>query len=82
MHSDMQKALEAYTYIFKEPTQLPLVHEVDHCIPLKGSIEPINVRPYSKCVFGQHKLEYLRHIVTNQGVKVHQGKIEVMTNWP
>ncbi|RVW91768.1 hypothetical protein CK203_045885 [Vitis vinifera] len=80
MHSDMQKALEAYTDIFKEPTQLPLVREVDHCIPLKDGIEPINVSPYSKCVFGQHELEYLGHIVTNQGVKVDQGKIEVMIN--
>ena len=71
----MQKALEAYTDIFKEPMQQPLVREVDHCIPLKDGIEPINVRPYSKCVFGQHELEYLGHIVTNQGVKVDKGKL-------
>ena len=43
MKSDMQKALEAYANIFKEPTQLPLVGEVDHCIPLKDGIEPVNV---------------------------------------
>ena len=36
----------------------------------------------NKCVFGQHELEYLRHIMTNQWVKVDQGKIEVMINWP
>ena len=40
MQSDMQKALEAYADIFKEPMQLPFVREVDHCIPLKDGIEP------------------------------------------
>ena len=35
-----------------------------------------------KCAFGQHKLEYLGHIVTAQGVKVDMGKIEAMVAWP
>ena len=35
-----------------------------------------------KCVFGKHELEYLGHIVTNQGVKMDQRNIEVMINWP
>jgi hypothetical protein len=36
----------------------------------------------SKCAFNQQKLEYLGHIVTSQGVKVDQGKINAMLNWP
>ena len=36
----------------------------------------------SKCAFGQQALEYLGHIVTPQGVKVDQGKIATMLNWP
>ena len=36
----------------------------------------------SKCAFGQQELEYLGHIVTSQGIKVDQGKVEAMLNWP
>jgi len=37
---------------------------------------------FSKCAFGLQELEYLRHIVTPQGVKVDQNKITAMLNWP
>jgi len=36
----------------------------------------------SKCAFGQQELQYLGHIVTPQGVKVDQGKVATMLNWP
>ena len=36
----------------------------------------------SKCAFNQQEIEYLGHIVTSQGVKVDQGKIKAMINWP
>ena len=35
-----------------------------------------------KCAFGHQEVEYLGHIVTPQGVKVDQGKIKAMLNWP
>ncbi|KAL5538883.1 hypothetical protein UlMin_043126 [Ulmus minor] len=36
----------------------------------------------SKCDFGKQELEYLGHIVTHQGVKVDNKKIEAMVSWP
>ena len=36
----------------------------------------------SKCAFGQQELEYLGHIVTNQGVKVDGSKVAAMVDWP
>ena len=36
----------------------------------------------SKCAFGQQELEYLGHIITNQGVKVDEHKISTMIAWP
>ncbi|KAL5578539.1 hypothetical protein UlMin_020238 [Ulmus minor] len=43
----MQTLIEAFTAIFEEPQQLPLVREIEHCIPLKEGTEPTNVHPYS-----------------------------------
>ncbi|KAL3576808.1 hypothetical protein D5086_022091 [Populus alba] len=36
----------------------------------------------SKCAFGKQELEYLGHIVSHQGVKVDNNKIEAMVAWP
>lgn len=36
----------------------------------------------SKCVFGQEKVEYLRHLVTREGLEVDPQKIEVIKVWP
>jgi hypothetical protein len=36
----------------------------------------------SKCSFAQHSLEYLGHIISDQGVSTDQAKTQVMINWP
>ena len=36
----------------------------------------------SKCAFGQQELEYLGHIVTNQGMNVDGSKVAAMVDWP
>ncbi|XP_038979199.1 uncharacterized protein LOC120109538 [Phoenix dactylifera] len=36
----------------------------------------------SKCAFAQKELEYLGHIISGEGVKVDQRKIEAMVDWP
>ncbi|CAA7051508.1 unnamed protein product [Microthlaspi erraticum] len=35
-----------------------------------------------KCEFGKQELEYLGHIISGDGVKVDQSKIQAMTAWP
>ncbi|KAL5570065.1 hypothetical protein UlMin_026640 [Ulmus minor] len=114
----MQQTMTDYADVFKAPTTLPPLRDIDHHIPLKDDTQPINVRPYryayfqkaeiekqethiehvrttldilrqhqffikeSKYDFGKQELEYLSHIVTHQGVKVDNKKIEAMVSWP
>lgn len=34
-----------------------------------------------KCVFGQSRIAYLRHIITETGVEEDRNKITTMVNW-
>jgi hypothetical protein len=36
----------------------------------------------SKCEFGMIELLYLGHIISEQGVQVHQEKIRAILDWP
>lgn len=36
----------------------------------------------SKCSFAQRKLEYLGHIISDQGVATNDAKTHVMVHWP
>jgi hypothetical protein len=36
----------------------------------------------SKCQFGCQEVDYLGHIISQQGVKADPGKIQTMVDWP
>ncbi len=36
----------------------------------------------SRCHFGCHEVEYLGHVISEEGVKADPSKIEAMLNWP
>lgn len=36
----------------------------------------------SKCISAHNKLEYLGHIISDQGVSTHNAKTQAMAQWP
>ena len=68
MPPDMQGLLEEYTDIFKEPTKLPPAREVEHRIPLKEGVEPVNVRPYMYAYFQKAEIEKQVQDMLQQGI--------------
>lgn len=65
---DMQRLLNKYQDVFNEPSSLPLVCEVDHCIRLKEGTEPINVRPYRYAHFQKAEIKKQVHEMLNSGL--------------
>ena len=65
---NMQQTLENYAYMFKEPTTLPLLRDIDHHILLKEVTQPINVQPYRYAYF--QKIEIKKQVgeILNMGV--------------
>ena len=64
-----------YSRTFKE-------HQLYLCRVLQILEEQELFSNVKKCNFGQTGIEYLGHIISNQGVIADKSKIEVMLNWP
>ena len=54
---DMQHILKDYTDVFKEPTTLPPLRDIDNYITFKEGTEPINVRLYRYPYFQKAEIE-------------------------
>ncbi|XP_058111277.1 uncharacterized protein LOC131254302 [Magnolia sinica] len=68
MHPDMQQILQEFSEVFQEPSSLPPIREVDHCISLKEGTEPINVRPYRYAYYQKEEIEKQVHNMLNAGL--------------
>ncbi|KAH9763048.1 hypothetical protein KPL70_001041 [Citrus sinensis] len=65
---NMQQTLKDYADVFKEPTTLPPLRDIDHHIPLKEGTQPINVRPYRYAYFQKAEIEKQVHEMLNMGI--------------
>lgn len=65
---DVLRILHEYKDVFKEPSCVPPVREVDHCITLKEGTEPINVRPYRYAHFQKEEIEKQVQEILNYGL--------------
>lgn len=59
------KILQNYAEVFKEPTHLPPTYEIDHYIPLKKGIEPINVRSYRYAYIQKAEIEKQKEMLNS-----------------
>lgn len=58
----------------------------DHTLHLRAVLEILRENRFfakrSKCFFGQGRIEYLGHLITQQGIATDPSKIEAMQQWP
>ncbi|RVW26324.1 Transposon Tf2-12 polyprotein [Vitis vinifera] len=64
---EIGQLLAKFSHVFESPTSLPLGRSHDHQIPLQSSAGPV---------------EYLGHIISEQGVSVDPAKIQAIIEWP
>jgi hypothetical protein len=64
----MKAILHEFSNILKEPAGLPPTRGVDHCISLKDSTEPINVRPYRYAYYQKEEIEKQVHEMLNSSL--------------
>ncbi|GKV19875.1 hypothetical protein SLEP1_g30075 [Rubroshorea leprosula] len=65
----LRQLLKVYFDVFEEPKELPPHRVQDHSIPLKGGIEPINVRPYRYPNIQKQVMEQLVQEMLQRGGK-------------
>jgi hypothetical protein len=61
----MKAILHEFSEILKEPTGLPPIRDVDHCISLNAGTEPINVQPYRYAYYQKEEIEKQVHEMLN-----------------
>ncbi|XP_077215880.1 uncharacterized protein LOC143850523 [Tasmannia lanceolata] len=58
----------------------------DHVLHLTHVLQTLKTHSlyakFSKCMFGQHSIEYLGHVISNNGVQPDHRKIDTMLTWP
>ncbi|KAJ4802055.1 polyprotein [Rhynchospora pubera] len=78
--------LRKFVLVFFDDILIYSPDEETHKIHLAKTLEVLQQHKLfakrSKCEFGMLQLEYLGHIISQQGIATDPSKIEAMTNWP
>jgi len=64
----MQGVLHEFSDVFMEPSSLPPSRQIDHSIPLKEGIAPVNVRPYCYAHYQKEEIEKQVQEMLNSGL--------------
>jgi len=86
MNSIFAKVLRKFVLVFFDDILVYILDWKTHIQHLRQVLELLRKHTLfaklSKCSFGQTQMEYLRHVVSRDGVKVDSTKIQAVTHWP
>lgn len=86
MNEVFQKQLRKTILVFFDDILIYSSTLTDHLMHLKEVLQILRVHKLyakeSKCSFGQQKVEYLGHIISEQGVSTDPSKVQAMAEWP
>ncbi|KAL8131237.1 hypothetical protein AgCh_007237 [Apium graveolens] len=85
MNRIFKEYLDKFVIVFIDDILIYLKTEEDHAEHLRTTLEILRKKKLyaklSKCEFWLQKVQFLGHIVSNEGIKVDPAKIEAITNW-
>lgn len=82
MNKIFQRYLRKYVAVFFDDILVYSKNMQDHVQHLTQVLEALLYAKLSKCIFCQHEMEYLGHIITKEGVMADPKKIIAVTEWP
>lgn len=86
MNSIFSPFLRKFVLVFFDDILVYSPDLTTHLIHLKQVLDTLRYHKFyaklSKCTFGQPQVEYLGHIVTEDGVVTDPAKVESMVSWP
>ncbi|KAL8105647.1 hypothetical protein AgCh_029446 [Apium graveolens] len=85
MNKIFKEYLEKFVIVFIDDILIYSKAEGDHAEHLRTALEILRKKKlyakFSKCEFWLQEVQFLGHIVSNEGIKVDRAKIEAITNW-
>lgn len=86
MNHILQPFLRQFVLVFLDDILIYSATVEDHIEHLTKVMDQLRKHQFflkqSKCSFGQSSLEYLGHIISNQGVSTDPRKVAAMLHWP
>ncbi|XP_038715137.1 uncharacterized protein LOC120008853 [Tripterygium wilfordii] len=86
MNTIFNKQLRKFVLVFFDDILIYSKDWDEHMAHLRVVLEILSFHRFhikpSKCAFAQMEVEYLGHMISHEGVKVDQRKIEAMSSWP
>lgn len=86
MNEMLREELRRFTLVFFYDILIYSKTWEQHKIHVQTILQKLRTNHFyaklSKCQFGVNQIEYLGHIISNEGVSTDPGKVAAMTEWP
>ena len=86
MHDVLRPYLDEFVVVFLDDILIFSKNEAEHLAHLKLVLQKLREHhlyaKLSKCAFGLQEVEFLGHIVTKDGIRMDDGKIAAVRDWP